>query len=83
MRDHLSWELCGIGMKIEGIPKSCFWILLHQDTLSVFCSRIQGYMLSLMNEVDPCVASAVGFVWDGKLVFPTIGIKANFNIMLV
>ena len=59
-------------MKIEGIPKSCFWILLHQDTLSVFCSRIQGYMLSLMNEVDLYVASAMGFVWDAKLVFPTL-----------
>ena len=28
-------------------------------------------MLSHMNEVDPCVASAVGFVWDVKPVFPT------------
>ena len=45
---------------------------LHQGTLSALCSRIQGYMLSLINEVDPCVASAVGFVWDAKLAFPTL-----------
>ena len=49
-------------MKIEGILKSCFLILLHQGTLSFLCSKIQGYMLSLMNKVDPCVASAVSFV---------------------
>ena len=28
---------------------------LQQGTLSILCSRIQGYMLSLMNEVDPCL----------------------------
>ena len=39
--------------------------------LSVLCSRIQGYMLPLVNEVDPCVASAAGFVWDAKPIFPT------------
>ena len=70
-------------MKIEGILKSCFWILLHQGMLSLLYSRIQGYILSFMNEVDPCVAFAMGFVWDAKPVFPTIGIRANFNIMLV
>ena len=51
-------------MKIEGILKFCFWISLHQGMLSLLCSRIQGYMLSLMNEVDSYVASTVGFVWD-------------------
>ena len=40
-------------------------------------------MLSLMNEVDPCVAFAMCFVCDAKPIFPTIGIRANFNIMLV
>ena len=40
--------------------------------LSLLCSRIQDCMLSLMNEVDPCVASIVGFVWDAKLVFLTL-----------
>ena len=69
LKDHSSWTPCGIGMKIEGILKSCFWILLHQGTLSFLCFRIQCYMLSIMNEVDYCVASAVGFVWDAKLVF--------------
>ena len=61
-----------IGMKIKGILKSCFWILLHQGTLSLICFRIQGYMLYLTNEVEPCVTSAVGFVWDAKPVFPTV-----------
>ena len=42
-------------MKIKGILKSWFWISLHQGMLSIICSRIQGYMLSLMNEVDPCL----------------------------
>ena len=28
---------------------------MYQGTLSILCSRIQGYMLSLMNEVDPCL----------------------------
>ena len=51
MRDHFSWEPCGIEMKIKGIFKSWFWISLHQGTLSILCSRIQGYMLSFMNEV--------------------------------
>ena len=79
LRDHTSWALCGIGMKIKGILKSCFWISLHQGTPS--CSlflKLRNSMLSHMNEVDPCVAFAMGFVWDEKLVFPTIGIKANF-----
>ena len=72
MRDHSAWALYGIGMKIEGILKSCFWISLHQGTLSILYSRIQDYMFSLMNKVDPCVASAVGFVWDAKPVFTTL-----------
>ena len=71
LRDHSSWATCGIGMKIEGILKFCFWILLPQGTFSLLCSRIQDYMLSLMNEVDPCVTFAVGFVWDAKPIFPT------------
>ena len=32
-----------------------FWILPHQGMLSILCSIIQGYMLSFMNEVDPCL----------------------------
>ena len=53
LRDHSSWAPCGIEMKIKGILKSWFWISQHQGTLSILCSRIQGYMLSLMNEVNP------------------------------
>ena len=55
LRDHTSWALCGIEMKIKGILKSWFWISLHQGTLSILYSRIQGYMLFFMNEVDPCL----------------------------
>ena len=53
LRDHISWTPCGIEMKIKDILKSWFWISQHQGTLSILCSRIQDYMLSLMNEVDP------------------------------
>ena len=52
LRDHFSRVPCGIGILIRGILKSCFWISLHQGTLSILCSKIQGYMLSIMNEVD-------------------------------
>ena len=69
-------------MKIEGTLKSYFLILLHQGTLSVLCSRIQGYMLSLMNEVDPCVASTVGFVWDVKPVFPIVSQVVEGGLLL-
>ena len=52
LRDHTSWAPCGIRMKIRGILKSWFWFSLHQGMLSILCSKIQGYMLSFMNEVD-------------------------------
>ena len=55
LRDHTSWAPCGIEMKVKGILKSWFWISLHQGTLFILCSRIQGYMLSLMNKVDLCL----------------------------
>ena len=55
LRNHSSRAPCEIGMLIRGILKSWFWISLHQGTLSILCSRIQGYMLSLMNEVDLCL----------------------------
>ena len=72
LRDHSSWAPCEIGMKIEGIFKFFFFlILLHQGTLSLLYSRIQDYMLSLMNKVDPCVTFVVGFVWDVKPAFST------------
>jgi len=53
LRDHSSRVPCGIEMLIRGILKSCFWISFHQGMLSILCFRIQSYMLSLMNEVDP------------------------------
>ena len=55
LRDHSSRALCGIEMLIKGILKSCFWISLHQGMFSIFYSRIQGYVLYLMNEVDSCL----------------------------
>ena len=54
-REHPYWAPCGIEMKIKGIFKSWFWISLHQGMLSILYSRIQGYILSFMNEVDPCL----------------------------
>ena len=42
-------------MEIKGILKSRFLFSLHQGTFSILCSKIQGYMLSSMNEVDPCL----------------------------
>ena len=51
LRDHSSWAPCGVEIKIKSIPKSWFWISQYQGTLSILCFRIQGYMLSLMNEV--------------------------------
>ena len=46
LRDHSSWALCGIWMKIEGFLKSCFLILLYQGTLS-FLSWLK-YILVLL-----------------------------------
>ena len=37
-------------------------------------------MLSIMNKVDSYVTSAMSFVWDAKLVFPIIDIRARFMI---
>ena len=72
LKNHSFWEPCGIGMKIKSILKCWFWIPLHKGTFSLLCSKIQGYMLSLMNEINPCITSAVGFVWDAKPIFPTM-----------
>ena len=51
-------------MKIKDILKSWFWILLHQGTLSILCSKIQGYMLSLMNEVYPCLLLSLCVLYE-------------------
>ena len=62
-------------MKIEGLLKilstSCFLFSLHQGTLSILSFlRIQNYMLSLMNEINPCITFTTCFVCDTKQVFP-------------
>ena len=44
-----------LGCWLEVFLILVFWILLHQGTHSILCSRIQGYILSFMNEVDPCL----------------------------
>ena len=76
MRDHTSLAQCKIEMKIVGLLRiqsiSCFWFLLNQGKLSILCSRIQDCMLSLMNKIDPCVASPTCYAWDGKLCFRTL-----------
>ena len=69
LRDHTSWASCEIGMKIKGLLKPCFWISRHQATLSLLYFRIQGYMLSLINKVNSCVAFTTCFIWDAKLCF--------------
>ena len=55
--------------------------------LSLLCPRIHGYMLALINEVDPCVAFIVGFVWDAKPIFPTDGshslTRSAFNLKVM
>ena len=38
-------------------------------------------MLSIMNEVDHSVASAVVFVWDAKQVFPTYIYVQGHNML--
>ena len=83
LRDHTSWALCGIEIKIKGILKSCFWISLRQGMLSILCSRIQGYMISLMNEVDPCLLLPLCvFVWDAKPNFPSvITLEVNYAFL--
>ena len=64
LRDHTSWAACGIEMKIKGILKFWLWISLHQGTLSILYSRIQGYMLSFMNKVDPCLLLPLCVLYD-------------------
>ena len=80
MRDYTSWAPCGIVIKIEGFLKILFayyfLFSLHQGTLSILCSRIQSCMLSLMNEVNPCVASVACFVWDANLRFQQVELES-------
>ena len=44
LRDHSSWALYGIVIKIEGLLNSCLLNFTASSTLSLICSRIQGYM---------------------------------------
>ena len=88
LRDHSSWAPCGIEMLIRGILKSCFWILLHQGTLSILCSRIQGYMLSLLNEVDSYLLLLLCVLYDmqnqflQQLVSKRSSISCLYNMWL-
>ena len=88
LRDHTSWASCGIEMKIRGILKSWFWISLHQGTLSILCSRIQGYMLSLMNDVDPWLLLPLCVLYEilnhifQQLVSERFSISCLYNMWL-
>jgi len=57
---------------ITNIPS--IWRVFKPNLIcnTLLCSRIQGYMLSLINKIDPCVAFVACFVWDAKPVFPTL-----------
>ena len=88
LRNHSSRAPCEIGMLIRGIIKSWFWISQHQVTLSILCSRIQGYMLSLMNEVDLCLLLLLCVLYEIKnqnfqqLVSERSSISCLYNMWL-
>ena len=88
MRDHTSWAQCVIEIKIRGILKSWFWISRHQGTLSILCSRIQSYMLSLMNEVDLCLLLPLCILYEmqnqnfQQLVSEQSSISCLYNMWL-
>ena len=75
-------------MLIRGILKSCFWISLHQGTLSILCSRIQGYMLSLTNEVNLCLVLPLCVLYEiqnhifQQLVSEQSSISCLYNMWL-
>ena len=77
MYSRIDWETTHLGQheelgwRLKVFSSFFFLILLPQGTFSLLCSKIQDYMLSLINKVDPCVTSAIGFVWDAKPIFPT------------
>ena len=70
LRDHFFGAPCGIGMLIRGILKSWIWISLHQGTLSILCSRIQGYMLSHEWSRYVFVTFTMCFASDAKPNYP-------------
>ena len=72
------WWVVGLGGGTHG-PQKCWLLFIY----FYFLKLMGCYMFSLMNEVNPCVASALCFIWDAKPIFTIIGIRANFNIMLV
>ena len=88
LRDHSPWAPCGIGMLIRGILKSCFWISLHQGTLSILCFRIQVYMLSLMKKVDSCLLLPLCVLYEmqnqifQQLVLERSSIPCLYNMWL-
>ena len=88
LRDHSFRAPCRIELKIRGILKSWFWISLHQGMFSILCSKIQGYMLSLMNEVDPwlllplCVLYEMQNQFFQQLVSERSSISCLYNMWL-
>ena len=88
LRDHTFWASCGIEMKIKGILKSWFWSFLHQGTLFILCSKIQGYLLSLMNEVDPWLLLSLYILYEmqnqifQQLVSKRSSISCLYNMWL-
>ena len=84
LRDHTSWAPCEIEMKIKGILKSWFWISLHWGTLSIFCSRIQGYMLSLMNEVNPWLLLPLCVLYEiQNRIFQQVEVKRKGYFIII
>ena len=53
-----------LGCWLEVFSSLVFWISLHQGTLFILCSKIQGYLLSLMNEVDPWLLLPLCILYD-------------------
>ena len=65
-----------------------FWISLHQGTLSILCSRIQGYMLSFMNKIDSCLLLPLCILYEiqnqifQQLVSERSSISCLYNMWL-
>ena len=82
------WEITHLGYYMElGWRLKVFSNLVFEFyyTKVRFLSFVLEFKFTcyLMNKVDPCVASIVGFIWDAKPVFTTNGIRENFNNMFV
>ena len=83
------WHFSGtMWMMIKGILKSWCWISQYQGTFSILCSRIQGYMLSLLNEVDSYLLLLLCVLYDmqnqflQQLVSKRSSISCLYNMWL-